>query len=44
MQIAFINNFNRITKSNTKFVITLKEINVVLNVKRNLTTLLKKEI
>ena len=44
MQIAFISDFNRITKNNIKFVITLKEINVVLNVKRNSVALLKKEI
>ena len=43
--MAFINNLNRITKNDIKFVTTLKEINVVLKVKRIFTTLtLKKEI
>ena len=39
MQIAFINDFNRIIKNDTKFVTTLKKINVVLNVKRTFIAL-----
>ena len=39
MQIAFINDFNRIIKNDIKFVTTLKKINVVLKVKRTFVAL-----